>query len=149
MARMHSNSHGKSKSIKPYNHHYPDYIEKTSDEIINLVVNLAKKGIKPAQIGNILRDEECIGRITDITHKTLLKILKEHGVAPTIPEDLDNLVKKCSNIRNHLKEFKNDKDAKYRLNLVESKLYRLARYYKKKKDIPANWKPSFLITANK
>ncbi|KAG0420380.1 40S ribosomal protein S13 [Dictyocoela roeselum] len=149
MARMHSHSHGKSKTVKPYNSQYPEYIQKSPEEIINFIVNLAKKGVKPTQIGNILRDEECVGRISDITHKNLLQILKEHGVAPAIPEDLDNLVKKCSNIRNHLKEFKNDKDAKYRLNLAESKLYRLARYYKKRRDIPANWKPSFLITANK
>lgn len=149
MARLHSKSKGKSKSCKPYNSQYPDYITKSKEEIIQLIINLAKKGIKPAQIGNILRDEEGIGRITDVTHKTLLQILKENEVNPKIPEDLDNLVKKCSNIRTHLKEFKNDKDAKYRLINTESRLYRLARFYKKRKDIPANWKPAFLITSNK
>uniref|UniRef100_A0A183DMH8 30S ribosomal protein S15 n=1 Tax=Gongylonema pulchrum TaxID=637853 RepID=A0A183DMH8_9BILA len=33
-----------------------------------------------------------------------------------------------------------DKDSKYRLILVESRIHRLARYYKIKRQLPATWK---------
>jgi len=33
-----------------------------------------------------------------------------------------------------------DKDSKFRLILVESRIHRLARYYKMKKILPPNWK---------
>jgi len=33
-----------------------------------------------------------------------------------------------------------DKDSKFRLILVESRIHRLARYYKTKKVLPPNWK---------
>lgn len=33
-----------------------------------------------------------------------------------------------------------DKDAKFHLILVESRIHRLARYYKKSKKLPPNWK---------
>lgn len=33
-----------------------------------------------------------------------------------------------------------DKDSKYRLILVESRIHRLARYYKTKRQLPATWK---------
>ena len=33
-----------------------------------------------------------------------------------------------------------DKDAKFHLILVESRIHRLARYYKKTKKLPPNWK---------
>ncbi len=33
-----------------------------------------------------------------------------------------------------------DKDGKFHLILVESRIHRLARYYKKSKKLPPNWK---------
>jgi small subunit ribosomal protein S13e len=33
-----------------------------------------------------------------------------------------------------------DKDGKFRLILVESRIHRLARYYKTRKVLPPNWK---------
>eukprot|EP00951_Prasinocladus_malaysianus_P018695 scaffold149892_cov28-Prasinocladus_malaysianus.AAC.2 len=52
------------------------------------------------------------------------------GLAPEIPEDLYYLIKKAVSMRKHLDRFRKDKDGKFRLILVESRIHRLARYYK-------------------
>ncbi|KAI5055648.1 hypothetical protein GOP47_0029169 [Adiantum capillus-veneris] len=43
-------------------------------------------------------------------------------------------------VRKHLERNRKDKDSKFRLILVESRVHRLARYYKKIKKLPPNWK---------
>ena len=44
------------------------------------------------------------------------------------------------NIRKHLEKSRRDKDAKFRLILVESRIHRLARYYRNVKSLPATWR---------
>lgn len=61
-------------------------------------------------------------------------------MAPEIPEDLYHLIKKAVNIRKHLERGRKDVDSKYRLILVESRIHRLARYYKTKRQLPPTWK---------
>jgi len=61
-------------------------------------------------------------------------------MAPALPEDLYYLIKKAVNIRKHLERGRKDKDSKYRLILVESRIHRLARYYKTKRQLPPTWK---------
>ena len=61
-------------------------------------------------------------------------------MAPEIPEDLYFLIKKAINIRKHLERNKKDKDSKFRLILIESKIHRLSRYYKKTNKLPVAWK---------
>ncbi|KAG4954071.1 hypothetical protein JHK87_039665 [Glycine soja] len=46
---------------------------------------------------------------------------------PEIPENLYHLIKKVVSIRNHLERNKKDKDSKFRLILVDSRIHRLAR----------------------
>ena len=62
------------------------------------------------------------------------------GLAPEIPEDLYFLIKKAVAIRKHLERNRKDKDSKFRLILVESRIHRLARYYKRTKKLPPTWK---------
>ena len=62
------------------------------------------------------------------------------GLAPDIPEDLYCLIKKAVQVRKHLDKFRQDKDAKFRLIMIESRIHRLARYYKTVKALPPNWK---------
>ncbi|XP_027181866.1 40S ribosomal protein S13-2-like [Coffea eugenioides] len=66
--------------------------------------------------------------------------VRKAGLAPEIPEDLYHLIKKAIAIRKHLERNRKDKDSKFRLVLVESRIHRLARYYKKTKKLPPNWK---------
>lgn len=62
------------------------------------------------------------------------------GLAPEIPEDLYHLIKKAVSVRKHLERNRKDRDSKYRLILIESRIHRLARYYKTAKQLPAVWK---------
>jgi small subunit ribosomal protein S13e len=54
--------------------------------------------------------------------------LKSKALAPDLPEDMYFLIKKAVSIRKHLERNRKDKDAKFRLILVESRIHRLARY---------------------
>ena len=46
------------------------------------------------------------------------------GLAPAIPEDLYMLIKKAVAVRKHLDRNKKDKDSKFRLILIESRIHR-------------------------
>merc|ERR1712045_853870 len=49
-------------------------------------------------------------------------------------------LKKAVAMRKHLERNRKDTDSKFRLILVESRIHRLARYYKSKSVLPPNWK---------
>ena len=63
-----------------------------------------------------------------ITGNKILRILKSKALAPDLPEDMYFLIKKAVSIRKHLERNRKDKDAKFRLILVESRIHRLGRY---------------------
>merc|ERR1711907_601308 len=94
----------------------------------------------PSQIGVILRDSHGIPQVGSVTSSKVLRILKGHGLAPELPEDLYFLIKKAVNVRKHLEKNRADKASKFRLILIESRIHRLARYYKLAKRIPGNWR---------
>ena len=50
------------------------------------------------------------------------------------------MIKKAVSMRKHLERNRRDKDTKFRLILVESRIHRLARYYKTSKKLPPTWK---------
>lgn len=99
-----------------------------------------KKGLTPSQIGVILRDSHGVAQVRFVTGNKILRILKSKGLAPDLPEDLYHLIKKAVAVRKHLERNRKDKDAKFRLILIESRIHRLARYYKTKRVLAPNWK---------
>lgn len=140
---MYTDGKGISGSITPYVREVPAWIEHNIEDLEQKIIAYAKKGLTLSEIGTILRDEYCIGNMKFFSGRKLLMILRKNNMAPATPEDLDALVKKALNIRKHLEKNKKDKDSKYRLILVESRLSRLARYYKTKGMIPPAWCPSY------
>nr|QLA09576.1 40S small subunit ribosomal protein uS15 [Euglena gracilis]6ZJ3_ST Chain ST, Ribosomal protein uS15 [Euglena gracilis] len=140
MGRMHSKGKGISNSCLPYRRTAPSWLKTSSREVVDQICKLAKKGVPPAQIGIQLRDSHGIGSVKSITGRKILRVLKHNGLAPEIPEDLYHMIKKAVNVRKHLEKSRKDKDAKFRLVLVESRIHRLARYYKQTKQLPATWK---------
>jgi small subunit ribosomal protein S13e len=90
----------------------------------------------------LLRDRHGIGRVQSVTGNKVLRVLKANGVAPALPEELYYLIKKATNLRKHLERSRHDVDGKYRLILIESRIHRLARYYKIRRVLPPNWKYS-------
>lgn len=104
----------------------------------------------PGTISNcvILCDSHGISQVKSVTGSKILRILEAHGLAPEIPEDLYHLINKAILIRKHLERNRKDKDSKFRLILVESRIHCLARYYKKTKKLPPVWKVESTTTAS-
>ncbi|KAA0040147.1 40S ribosomal protein S13-like [Cucumis melo var. makuwa] len=71
-------------------------------------------------IGVILHDSHGTAEVKSVTGNKILRILKAHGLALEIPEDLYHLIKKAVSIRKHLERNRKDKDSKFRLILVDS-----------------------------
>jgi len=140
MGRMHTPGKGISRSSLPYKRTPPSWCKVEPDKVKEDIVKYAKKGMTPSQIGVVLRDSMGIAQVNSITGAKILRILKASGLAPEIPEDLYHLIKKAVNIRRHLEKNRKDIDSKFRLILVESRVHRLSRYYKTKKQLPPNWK---------
>ena len=87
-----------------------------------------------------LRDEKGVAQVKSITGSKILRMMKKAGLAPALPEDLYHLIKKAVSVRKHLERNRNDRDSKFRLILVESRIHRIARYYKQARALPPNWR---------
>lgn len=140
MARMHARKRGRSGSKRPVRKEVPEWVQYTPEQVEQLVVELAKKGYQSAQIGLILRDTYGIPDVKLITGKKISKIMKEHGLYPKVPEDLLNLMRRAVNLRKHLEQHPKDLHSKRGLQLIESKIRRLVKYYKSKGVLPADWR---------
>jgi len=140
MGRMHTPGKGISKSALPYKRSPGAWVKATAAQVEDHVNKLAKKGLTPSQIGVILRDSSGIAQVRAVTGSKILRMLKKNGLAPAIPEDLYMLIKKAVSVKKHLNVSKKDKDAKFRLILIESRIHRLARYYRGIRKLEANWK---------
>ncbi len=130
---------GKHGSKKPPVKIIPKWLKLSKEEVEALVVKLGKEKFPSSQIGMILRDTYGIPDVKAITGKSISQILKENGLYPEIPEDLLFLLKKAVRLREHLSKHKKDKVSKRGLELLESKIRRLAKYYVKKGILPKGW----------
>ena len=133
MARMHARRKGKSGSTRPIWRKTPEWVSYSAEEIEKLVVEKASEGLGSAQIGLELRDAYAIPSVKKITGKAITKIMKDNDLGPKMPEDFLNLVRRASNLRKHLESGnKKDKHSRRGLQLIESKIRRLVKYYRKK-----------------
>jgi small subunit ribosomal protein S13e len=140
MGRMYGPGKGMSSSVLPYRRAAPAWVKATAPEVEEKIVLAAKKGMLPSQIGVLLRDAHGVPLVRGVTGSKVLRLLKARGLAPEVPEDLYFLIKKAFAIRKHLDRNRSDVDAKFRLILAESRVHRLARYYRRAKKIPTVWK---------
>ena len=140
MARMYSRKKGKSGSKKLYKKTAPKWGRYKEKEIELLIVKLAKEGKTPSQVGLHLRDTYGVPDVKLITKKRIGDILKKNDLVSEIPEDLMALMKKSVHIRKHLEQNKKDNPALRGLQLTESKINSLIKYYKKSKRLPKTWK---------
>ncbi|MEM3031764.1 MAG: 30S ribosomal protein S15 [Nitrososphaerota archaeon] len=141
MARMHSAKHGRSGSTRPISRIPPSWVRLTSEEVEGLAVKLAKEGVPPSRIGVILRDQYSVPLVKMVTGKKLVKILRENNLSPPIPEDLASLIERGRRMKRHLSTHTSDGHNIHRLQLVESKIRRLVKYYKREGIIPENFEP--------
>lgn len=140
MARMHSRKKGKSGSTRPARLEKPVWIELSPVEVENEVVKLARKGHSKSMIGTIMRDSRGIPLVKIVAGKKISQILESNDIKGPLPEDLADLVRRALTIRTHLEDNHKDLEAKKGLNRTESKIYRLIKYYKKKKVLAPDFK---------
>src|SRR3989338_8335164 len=140
MARMHSRRKGKSGSTKPLRKTQPSWVRYKSKEVELLITKLAKDGNTSSQIGIILRDSYGIPSVKVIITKRITELLKEKNLAQEIPEDLRALIKRLISVKKHFENNKNDMAALRGIQLTESKIKRLVKYYKRAKILPLSWK---------
>ncbi|KAI2999661.1 hypothetical protein CBS147346_7500 [Aspergillus niger] len=247
MGRLHSKGKGISSSALPYSRTPPSWFKASTEQVVEQICKLAKKGATPSQIGVVLRDSHGVAQVKTVTGNKILRILKsneqqlgpgleyirrfdfsqvtglidgqrydifctevkkkkenevetypesfstpyrqEHSqtysqsrsqqsrrslpptistphthnmsiklegtrsktstptrrnavgcLAPELPEDLYHLIKKAVAVRKHLERNRKDKDSKFRLILIESRIHRLSRYYKSVGVLPPTWR---------
>jgi small subunit ribosomal protein S15 len=144
---------GSSHSTRPARAGSPKWVRFTKEEVEMLIEELAKKGYTPSMIGIVLRDQYGVPLAKQIIGKKVSKFLQERGLASPIPEDLFNLIRRAVNVRRHLTEYPGDKTAKKGLEEIESKIRRVASYYRKVNRLPKDWvydpaKAELLVSAS-
>jgi len=139
---MHSRKKGKSGSSRPYRKSAPEWVEYSGEEIEEMVVKLAREGRSPSDIGRLMRDQYGVPSVKLCTGRSVTQILVEKGVKYRLPEDLTNLIKKAVAIEKHLSANPGDMSSKRGLQLTESKIRRLVKYYKREKRLPEDWRYS-------
>jgi small subunit ribosomal protein S15 len=131
---------GRAHQIRPVSKRPPNWCKYQPEEVESLVIKLAKEGNPPSRIGTMLRDQYSIPLVKTITGKTVTKMLKNADLAPAMPEDLGNLMRKAESLAVHLEKNKRDSHNKRALQLVEARIHKLSRYYKREGVLPRDWK---------
>jgi small subunit ribosomal protein S15 len=145
MARIHAHTRGKSHSSRPASPTAPSWIKMTPSELSSLVVSLSKEGLSPSEIGLNLRDMHSIPLVKPIAGKSMTEILSENNIKKEMPEDLERLVQKAIGLQRHLRNHNTDHRNVRSMELIEAKIHRLSRYYKRTGKLANNWKYSAMI----
>ena len=131
---------GRSHSIRPVSRRPPSWCRYQSEEVEAFVVKLAKEGHSLSKIGTLIRDQYAIPLVKPITGKSISGILEDAGMAPSTPEDLSNLVTKARGLSVHIDKNHKDLHNKRSLQVIEARIHKLSRYYKREGVLPKKWK---------
>ena len=134
-----STMRGRSLSQRPVSKRAPSWVTYQPDEIKALIINLAREGRRQSEIGAVLRDEHGVPLVKSIVGFGIRKVLTEAGLASTIPEDLYNLMVQATRMRRHMERNPKDYGNKRGLQLTESMIYRVTKWYKRTGKLPKDW----------
>ncbi|MEM3781871.1 MAG: 30S ribosomal protein S15 [Candidatus Micrarchaeaceae archaeon] len=140
MARMHTRRHGKSKSRKPeasaMTH---EHSEEKKKEVEALIGDYFKQGLSPAQIGQVLKDKHGVKYVKPILGMRLSEYMANQSMQRQLPADMLDLMRRAVRMRAHIARNHSDVHNKVRLVRVESKIWRLSKYYKHEGILPKDW----------
>jgi small subunit ribosomal protein S15 len=131
---------GKSHSMRPVSRRPPSWCKYQPEEVDSFIIKLAKEGHSMSAIGTILRDQYAIPLVKPITGKSISDTLKAANLAPTMPEDLSNLMKKAQSLAVHMDKNKKDLHNKRNMQIIEAQIHKLSRYYKREGVLDKKWK---------
>ena len=137
---MYKSRKGQSGSSRPHVSEAPSWSNTDKDAVQSLILDLAKSGMSTAEIGTVLRDKHAVPNVRLVLGKRIGQVLAENDMSSAYPEDMMNLMRQAQRIIDHL-EAGNRKDIHNRrqLELTESRLRRLAKYYKGSGRISSDW----------
>ncbi len=139
MARLHAKRKGKSGSTRPFLKTNPEWVTMEKADIEETVVRLHQEGLTAAGIGIRLRDAYGVPNVRLATGKSVTQILVGKNIKPALPEDLASLIKRAASLQVHLQDHTKDLSNKRGLQLIESRIRRLSKYYKEEGVLPADW----------
>jgi small subunit ribosomal protein S15 len=145
LARIHSHRHGKSHQTRPTSKRSPGWVTYGADELKATIVKLAKDGLTPSQIGVALRDDYGVPLTKPLIGESVSEVLREEKVMPKLPQDLQDLINRALRVQAHLQTHKSDRKNVHSLELVEAKIYRLAKYYKETGQVPSDFKYTAVV----
>lgn len=145
MARIHSHRHGKSHQTRPSSKGPPSWVRSSPEEVRGTILKLAKEGMPPSRIGQTLRDDYGVPLTKPIVGKSVGKVLAEGKASPKLPQDLQDLIDRALRVQRHLKTHGSDRKNVHSLELVEAKIYRLAKYYKGAGLLPNDFKYTAVV----
>jgi small subunit ribosomal protein S15 len=131
---------GKSHSMRPVSRRPPSWCKYQPEEVESFIIKLAKEGHSMSSIGTILRDQYAIPLAKPIIGKSISDVLQSAGLAQTMPEDLSNLMKKAQSLAVHMDKNKKDLHNKRNMQIIEARIHKLSRYYKREGVIAKTWK---------
>ena len=142
MARMHARRHGRSSSHRPKVSASPNWVPMSKDEVEEKLLELAKAGNSSARIGLLMRDHYGVPNVRLVVGDRLTKYLGTKGIKHDLPEDLQALLRRAVKLSTVLQGHPNDLSNKRRLTLLESKIRRLEKYYKREGKLATSWRYS-------
>jgi small subunit ribosomal protein S15 len=131
---------GRSHATRPVSKRAPSWCKYQPEEVEALIVKLGKEGHSPSRIGTILRDQYSVPLSKPIIGKRILTVLRENNLGLAMPEDLASLLKKAESLGLHLEKNNTDLYNRRALQLIEAKVHKLSRYYKRVGVLPKTWK---------
>ena len=120
----------------------PEWVQQSPEEVKELVVKLAGEGMTMAKIGLVLRDQYAVPNVRLAAGKSIRDILAEKDIKYDLPEDLQGLMKRAVQLNEHMKNNPKDRHNLRGQQLIESKIRRLVKYYKREGMIPETWQYS-------
>jgi small subunit ribosomal protein S15 len=147
MSRMHASRRGRSGSKRPLTDKVPEWVQQSPDEVKDMVAKMAGEGVSMAKIGLILRDQHAIPNVRLVTGMSMKEICAEKGVKFELPEDLSDLMRRAVKLSGHIKTNKKDNHNIRGMHLIESKIRRLVKYYKREGVLPEGWNYSLSTAA--
>ena len=110
------------------------------EEVEALITKLAKDGKTNAEIGIVLRDQYGVPDVRALGLR--VSRISSQAVKKEVPEDLYNLINKAVILHKHMEENHGDANSKHGLELLESKIRRMGKYYARTGKLPKGWKYS-------
>ncbi len=139
MARMHSKGKGNSGSNRPHLSKPSDWSNSDKKEVEEIINRLSGEGLSSAEIGTALRDKHGVPDAKLVTGERISQTIARSGNSPKYPEDLMSLMRRALRLIDHLSQNGKDIHNRRQLELCESKIRRLSKYYKENKRLGPEW----------